>query len=302
MILLKSIAGLATAAIAAAFALSAPLYAAKPVLELLPSSKWAVNYDTDRCILGRGFGADEQKINLIFETFAPGPEFRFSLAGKPVKFNDQGGDAILQFGSAEKEYKYSFQSGTLGENNPAAFFGSMQIAPLSEDQIQQRKSNPQFRLDPISTEREAAAKTISINGPFRQNLVLKTGGLAKPLSALRKCSDDLAASWGIDVAKHVNLQRYATPKKSPGTWIVSSDYPKELLNQGARSIVQFRLMVDSTGNPTSCHIQKSNRLKDFDDTVCRNLMKRARFDSALAEDGTPIASYYVNTVFFEIEP
>jgi Gram-negative bacterial TonB protein C-terminal len=188
----------------------------------------------------------------------------------------------------------------MGKELPGAFFRYTQIVPLTEDQLQKMKSAALFKLEPIGKEREAAVKAITIKGPFRKNLILKINGLAKPLAELRKCGDALAASWGIDVIKHVDLQRPATPTQSTSKWIFSEDYPVDMLRQGARSLVQFRLMIDDTGTPTSCHIQQSNRLKDFDKLVCKAMMRRARFAPALAKDGTPIASYYVNSVFFQI--
>jgi Gram-negative bacterial TonB protein C-terminal len=300
MTIIKSIIHICVAAIGAAFAAAAPAYAAKEVLDLQPSSPWNVNYSTDSCVMGREFGEGDEKVFLIFESYAPGEAFKLSLAGKPVKFNDLDGEAAIQFGSAEAEQKYSFTAGTLGKNMPAAFFRNAQISAPSDAQIKQMQSNFPYRLEPVGSAREAAIKVVTIKGAFRKNLILQTNGLAKPLAALRKCTDNLAATWGIDAVKHTSLRRYAAPIKSPATWIVTSDYPEDMLRQGKRSIIQFRLMVDIAGNPTSCHIQQSNRLKAFDDTVCRALMKRARFDPALAEDGTPIASYYINSVFFQL--
>jgi hypothetical protein len=300
MTIIKSIIHIGFAAIGAAFAAAAPVYAAKEVLDLKPSSPWNVNYDTDRCVMGKAFGEGDQQVLLMFESYAPGEAFKLSLSGKPVKFNDINGDATVKFGPDENERKYAFTPGTLGKDNPAVFFNSVMIEGLSDDQIKLLTSNPQYRWEPMGSAREAAIKVISIKGPFRKNLVLNINGLAKPFAALRKCTDSLAATWGVDIAKHARLKRLLTPKKSPATWIVSSDYPLNMLSEGKRSLIQFRLMVDITGNPTSCHIQQSNRVKEFDDTVCHALMKRARFDSALAEDGTPIASYYVSSVFFQI--
>jgi hypothetical protein len=300
MTIIKSIIHICVAAIGSAFAVAAPVYAAKEVLDLKPSSSWTVDYDIDRCVMGRAFGEGDQKVLLMFESYAPGESYKFSLAGKPVKFNDMNGDATLKFGPAENERKYAFTPGTLGKDIPAVFFKTVQIDGISDDQIKLLMSNPQFRREPMGGAREAAIKVITIKGPFRKDLALQANGLAKPLAALRKCTNNLATTWGIDVAKHTNLKRFVTPTKSPGTWIVSNDYPLKMLDQGKRSIIQFRLMVDIAGNPTSCHIQQSNRLKEFDDTVCRALMRRARFDPALAEDGTPIASYYINSVFFQL--
>jgi hypothetical protein len=83
------------AVISIGFVATAPLYAEKPILELAPSSAWTVNYDTERCTMGREFGEGDQKVLAIFDSYAPGEEFKFSLAGKPLKINDQDGEAVL---------------------------------------------------------------------------------------------------------------------------------------------------------------------------------------------------------------
>ena len=80
----------------------------------------------------------------------------------------------------------------------------------------------------------------------------------------------------------------------------SRDYPLPMLLSGKRAIVQFRLNVDPAGKPTACHIQQSTRPKAFDDAVCKAIMRNAEFEPALDAGGSPIASYWLNTVVFHM--
>lgn len=121
-----------------------------------------------------------------------------------------------------------------------------------------------------------------------------------PLAALGKCIDNLLTHWGIDVEKHKTLKREAKPAESPDRWVVTGDYPRKMLDAGQPAIVNFRLSVGADGVPTGCHIQSTTRPKEFDDAVCKSVMRRASFIPALDAEGKPLASYYRNTVRFQI--
>ena len=121
-----------------------------------------------------------------------------------------------------------------------------------------------------------------------------------PLAALDKCADDLLTSWGLDAEKHKNLRQEAKPMKSPGKWIVSSDYPLDMLMAGQPALVNFRLNIGTDGIPVSCHIQTTTRPKEFDKAVCKSVMRRARFSPALDAQGQPIATYFQSAVRFQL--
>jgi hypothetical protein len=73
-----------------------------------------------------------------------------------------------------------------------------------------------------------------------------------------------------------------------------------MLGIGQPAIVEFRLSIGADGVPLACHIQETTRPKEFDNAVCKSLMRRARFEPALDATGTAITSYYRNTVRFQI--
>jgi Gram-negative bacterial TonB protein C-terminal len=221
-----------------------------------------------------------------------------------VKLTDETRNLQFQFGPNEAEYSLPFYAGDFGKDSPAVFItDSIRIAPPTKAEMNLIKKSDfdnLLEIAPIQPERLAAVRELSIGSPLRKPVVLETGPLLNAFEAMGKCTDNLLSGWGIDAAKHKNLKRAVTPKSNPGTWLTSNDYPTKMLLKGARSIVNFRLSVDAAGLPTACAIQGSTKEILFDEIVCRGIMKRARFEPALAEDGTPIASYYINTVRFAL--
>jgi len=148
---------------------------------------------------------------------------------------------------------------------------------------------------PVTRATEAAVKTITISYAGRQRIVA-TGPLDKAFDALRKCTDNLMTTWGLDPAQQAALSRRPAPLSPPTRWFGSSDYPPAMLIRGKQALVNFRLSVSAQGVPTACEVQSSYNEKKFDDTTCASLMRRARFTPALDAKGQPVPSFYLNTV------
>ncbi|MBL0923190.1 MAG: energy transducer TonB [Sphingomonadaceae bacterium] len=288
------------------FALITPsfAYAAKPPLQLKPTSAWQVDYANDHCRLARQFGEGDDVVHATFDRYGPGEYFRLTLAGNPMRTAVQKADATVQFGPVEKEQQLYFFNGYLGKMPALVFASGARVAPPSDSEllaIQNRgKDDEWIELAQISEERHKAIKYLTVGKPLRRAVTLETGSMRKPFAAMDSCIDNLVASWGVDVEKHKSLSRSVVPKQSPGRWIVSSDYPLDMLSVGQPAIVEFRLSVGADGMPTACHIQSTTRPKEFDDAVCRSVMRRARFEPALDAEGKPLASYYRNTVRFQL--
>lgn len=284
--------------------LSQPVAAQKQPLTLNPSSKWIASYDEDSCRLIRQFGSGNDSVVAIFDRFGPNDRFQLTLAGKPVKARSESRPARLKFGPIEEQQDVDFFTGSLGEDKPALIFqSSLRIAAINEAEQKAFKKwdkNSDYQLPPISAERKAAVTYLSIGRPLRKPIELQLGSMEKPFAALSTCIDELMTHWGIDIEKHKNLSRTARPDSNPGNWVNAYDYPTNMLRQGQPAVVQFRVDIDDKGEVTGCHIQKTTRPKEFDDAVCKSLMKRARFLPALDAEGQPIASYWRSTVRFQI--
>lgn len=277
--------------------------AAPEPLVLKPSSKWQVNYANERCRLGRQFGQGNQTMLLFIDRFSGYDDFRLTIAGKLVKTRLQKGDAAILFGPAEQEQQLPYLIGNLADDPALVFTRSVRVASFTAEEqlaIKNRRDNEDVDIQPVSQERKKAVKYVRIGKPLKKPVMLETGSLGAPFAALDTCIDNLVASWGVDVEKHKTLSRELTPLQSPGKWVVSSDYPTKMLTIGQPALVNFRLNVGADGVPTACHIQATTRPKEFDDAVCKSVMKRARFLPALDAKGQPLASYYQNDVYFAI--
>ena len=283
-----------------------PARAADEPVRLAPSSPWHLDYADDSCRLARQFGTGERTSFLLIERYRPGDSFRLSVVGKSFGAVRSNGEAMLRFGPAESEQEVSFMEAETGETPTLIFSESLRIAPPTEheqealERLKRSDEDHLFELAPIDPERERAATSLSVDASGISEMVFETGSLGEPFAALRKCMDELLTHWGIDVERHESRTRAALPIESPGTWLHSSDYPRSLLRKGAQGIVHFRLSVDSGGDVSDCHIQRSTRPEGFDEAVCDALMRRAKFKPALDAEGNSIASYYINTVQFRI--
>lgn len=142
---------------------------------------------------------------------------------------------------------------------------------------------------------EAMIRTIKIS-IYGHERVFKTGPLDKPFEALRKCTDNLVSTWGLDPKQQATLSERPRPRSSPGGWLAPNDYPSSMRMRGKQAQVNFRLSVSAEGAPTACEVQSSYNDKTFDDVTCRVLMRRARFSPALDAKGQPVPSFYLNTV------
>lgn len=293
--------------VVATFALllwSHPASAAKDPIYLEPSSQWILRYEDDACKLIRTFGEDENKVVVVMSRYGPGDPFNLTLAGKPVKVNRNRRDIKIQFGAHEGLQKIQYMSGTMSDLPALIILDKVRIAaPTAAEKAARDNwkpdSNP-VTFGEIDDHRYTAAEYLLVNRPHKAPVYLVTGSLGKPFAAFSNCIDELLSHWGIDVEKHKNLSRSVTPLKSPARWVRPKDYPVQMLRQGRQAIVEFRLSVGPDGKATQCHIQQSTRPQEFDDAVCKSLLKRAEFDPALDADGNPIASFWRNTVQFQI--
>jgi hypothetical protein len=60
-------------------------------------------------------------------------------------------------------------------------------------------------------------------------------------------------------------------------------------------------MVDQTGKPTDCLIQRSYSDKVFAKITCEKMLARAKFDPALDSQGNPVPAYFADEVSWVIE-
>ncbi len=287
---------------------SVPVQAAEP-LRLKPSTKWLLNYADDSCRLARKFGEGEQQVTLFFDQLEPGDEFQVILSGKPLEpgqSNYSRMETSLRFGPSETTSDGEATVGKLNELPALLVSGEQRLIPLSEAEKEARRVAYErgfepAKIPPIEASREKAVTFIEVSKALKRDLILETGPMDVPMAALRECSWDMIRSWGLDVEQQKSLSREVSRANPRRVWIDGSDYPTKMLRGGYEGVVNFRLLIDAKGTATSCHIQTSTRPKEFDDAVCRIVMRRVRFNPALDANGNAVPSYYRQTINFRLE-
>lgn len=277
----------------------------REVRRLKPMSPWEVDYADESCQLARTFGEGKQKVILILYQLAPGDWFKLTLVGsslKPAKFGSP--KAQMRFGPNEPESEITVLEGESGPDRLLIVEGAGRLAPLSDDEKKAQasawKDGTYHRVLPIGVAREKAATWLALENIMKFDLMLETGPMDAPMTIMRDCTWNLVESWGLNVAQQKALMRMPYPKNA-NAWFDADDYPSSMVASNKQGIVNFRLLIDPTGKPESCHIQVSTRPKEFDDVVCRGMMKRAKFHPALDAGGEPVRSFYQNTIRFYLE-
>lgn len=288
---------------------STPGLAVEP-LRLKPSTKWLLNYADESCRLARKFGEGDEQVTLFLDQLEPGDWFQVVFGGRPVKsrMGDQSRvDLTLRFGPSDLTSEVEANVGTMSDLPALLVSGAQRLIPLSAAEKAVREAayksgiKPE-KLPPLDPLQEKAVTFIEVSEGLRNDLILETGPMDKPMAALRECAWDMIRSWGLDVEQQKTLSREVAPTDRKKSWISGRDYPMEMLRGGYEGVVNFRLLIDAKGTATSCQIQTSTRPKEFDDAVCRIVMRRVRFNPALDAAGNPVASYYRQTINFRLEP
>jgi len=280
--------------------------AAKPreVRRLAPSSQWVVDYADDSCSLARKFGDGDRQVTLFFDQFEPGDTFSLTMVGKALVPRGDESSALVQFGPNEKPQDVSVLAGTSRDTPMIIVQGLQRIAPgtaAEKAALKKTADNaPPVVVPPIGAAREKAATWFQVGKALPFDLVLDTGPMDEPLAALRTCSWDMVRSWGLDVEQQKQRSMKPYPKTPSRDWFSDNDYPAGMLRDGNQAIVNFWLLINETGKATSCRIQASTRPKEFDDVVCKVVMRHARFHPALDAQGKPIRSFWRQTVTFRI--
>ena len=194
----------------------APALAKEPV-RLRSSSKWLLNYADESCRLARKFGEGDQQVTLFLDQLAPGDWFQIVLSGKPLRSLTRDAprsDLSFRFGPNEAADDVEANTGTLGELPAALISGSHRIAPLTAEEKESREAAQKLGQDfdppALGAEREKAATYLEVT-KGSMDIILETGSMNAPLTALRKCSWDTIRSWGLDVEEQKTFL-----ERSPG--------------------------------------------------------------------------------------
>ena len=85
-----------------------------------------------------------------------------------------------------------------------------------------------------------------------------------------------------------------TPRGSPQSWVTNDDYPPSAQRDGVEGTTGFAISVGPDGKVQSCSVTSSSGSSILDDTVCRLLTRRARFNAAKDAGGNPVEFTYAS--------
>jgi protein TonB len=90
------------------------------------------------------------------------------------------------------------------------------------------------------------------------------------------------------------------PKGNAGRWVTQNDYPSRALREEQQGITTVRLSVDASGKVTGCAVTGSSGSGLLDDTTCKKMQQRAKFEPATDGEGKPTSGTYTQSVKWEI--
>ena len=92
----------------------------------------------------------------------------------------------------------------------------------------------------------------------------------------------------------------AAPRGNPGGWATTNDYPTSSLRREEEGLTGFRVTVGTNGRVSACEITRSSGSSALDDTTCRLISSRARFDAATGSDGEKVVGSYSGSIRWQL--
>ena len=92
----------------------------------------------------------------------------------------------------------------------------------------------------------------------------------------------------------------ATPRGRPQDWVTTEDYPSSAMREGVQGVTGYRLEIGPDGKVTGCQVTASSGSGILDDTTCKLLTRRARFNPAKDASGAGMAASYSGRVRWQI--
>ena len=106
----------------------------------------------------------------------------------------------------------------------------------------------------------------------------------------------------VGVGAWAPVPAWAEPPRPIAGRIGQEDYPRAAIRSEAQGRVEALLTISETGAVASCVIARSSGHKLLDETTCRLVLARYRFDPARNREGKPIAVRAVLPVVWSLPP
>ena len=274
-------------------AIAVPAHADETVFT--PKSPWNLDGTDSGCALRRTFGTDEPPLYLEMRRFAPGDGFLLIVTGKQLSSIGRSTKLKVRYGQLpghDEPIRFSLGGTTYQKNKApiATIFASSDLGQPSPNRIGDT-------MTPII---EAQATNVALEWRDKR-IVMQTGPLDKPFAIMRKCTDSLLETWGLDVEVQRTLaRRVAAINQARWASEIQKVYPSDLAGMGQQARVNIIMMVDEKGKPTGCKVLSSYNNARFDTLACKGMMENAEFIPALDRAGNPVASYYTTAVNYSV--
>lgn len=236
---------------------------------------WSWNTDTPICAIKAQF--QEATVELRQTPVNEGTEVKVTVPGRRLSEGEFDGTTVRT--SSGREFKALARIGQNPKREPAIYLASLDRefldALLRSASIE--LSHPKFRA-------------ISVAAPFSTDL----------LPLLRSCEDQKMRLWGVDPTWWRSLRRAPFPIGShPMGLFSSSDYPADAADRGIQLEAIIRLDISAVGAITNCRMLNTRTLKSFETASCR-VLRRARFQPAIDQNGNPISAPIIYNVVYRM--
>lgn len=267
------------------------LAARDDAIRLEPMAPWNIDFGANKCRLARWFGAEDDVHLVVFEQGAPRESFGLSIAGPEIRRFANGRQFYLGMERDEEfEKKDRFGRGEIEGVGSSIIIPSERIYP-----------DPPAGSAGMAGINLAEAGTIDRIVLRRGGRIIsiETGNLAAPIEALNNCTSSLLAEWGLDPDQHQSYVRPVWLNEDAVVRRITDKYPRAALSRGEQGIFRLRVIVETDGSVSDCHLEKSTRTESLESPACDEMM-RSQFEPARDIAGIPIRSFYAATISYAI--
>ncbi|HZF44915.1 MAG TPA: energy transducer TonB [Sphingomonadaceae bacterium] len=253
-----------------------------------------MDYAEDSCALRRQFGAEKPAVALEIRKFTSGGKVQITVASKDI--SRTGNDPRTRFLPDDEAADGGW---TMVVDYGDGLTGILYTGDLTPVSVQ-KNSPPDYEMG--SAERERREQEITgllVERAFKQDLLLQTGSLGKPMVAMRQCLDELMSHWGVDPKTTANLKTPPVPLS--GRRLVdqlSHTFPQKMVKENKQGLVRLRLMVDQEGVVSECHIQLSYHQKEYENAACEAFLGKTLFTPAQDMQGRAVPYPYITSIHY----
>ncbi|MBO9580698.1 MAG: energy transducer TonB [Sphingobium sp.] len=266
-----------------------------------PAGPWAADYGDDYCDLGRVFTDGKNQLTFMIERTQPGPLLRLMLVGEGVRPFRGAAQWSVKFGPTGQNWKAPILLSKTGDGKQYFDLGPTMMSPPAPGAPGAPPAFKPYKKD----EERTAAKALSsfeIGEGLAEPITLETGSLDAPIGALQTCVSDLIASWGLDAKRHEALTKPVAPQGPANAWVPNGTIPFTEFRKALGGKNTFRIMVDETGKPTACVVQRATVPETVNKATCDAIMKNAKFTPAADAAGQAMPSYWITEVYGLMPP